>query len=553
MHRNAREVNAKGALRELLSEAYCCGLADLPAGDVYFQTRAGRHGPLVAMRSDLWGQARGPGRLQLGATLYWTTGPTYREAIRNYYLGLVNAGIVQKKKNSATKNAVVAAPQFNTWGAQVAAGKETKNFDEPFLDSLYEGMKAAGMKPAMIVLDDKWEGEYGLLEHSAERFPNFEKTLARFRADGHRIGMWAAFMRCEKPSSLGLTEAHMLHRSDGKPVYIGGKPGGYYLFDFTQPEVQQVMSDRAKKYVRRYDPDLVKFDFGYELPALSAAAPKDMTWAGERLLQCGLNVILKSMKEVKPDLVVMYYCLSPLFTDHFDLHSVDDLYLCHGEYDLEANRRIYFSSLLGELGIPTYGSGGYDWTTVREIWFDSAPIGTLGSLNSFAEDEAGSKPAPGLLAKYNGLTHVLRSTNVFSAEALDATPLAPLRGAHTASWARTENGKVVLVALRERGFDGKGGQARYRDILQANAPVVVASKNGEDITKAPKLAIVPYGDGEVAIRRTGSEARFASVTEYLFRGAARKSRALIVDGLLRVPLRERLPDGSIIEWIEVDC
>jgi hypothetical protein len=59
------------------------------------------------------------------------------------------------------------------------------------------------------------------------------------------------------------------------------------------------------------------------------------------------------MREENPDLAVMYYNLSPLFLDYFDLHSPDDLFADTGDYDVEANRRFYFSSLMGTLGVPT--------------------------------------------------------------------------------------------------------------------------------------------------------------------------------------------------------
>ena len=83
------------------------------------------------------------------------------------------------------------------------------------------------------------------------------------------------------------------------------------------------------------------------------------------------------MKEENPDLVIMYYGLSPLLLEHYDLHSPDDLVYCSGDYDLETNRRIFFSSLCGELGMPTYGSSGYDWESALDIWFDSAPSGSI--------------------------------------------------------------------------------------------------------------------------------------------------------------------------------
>ena len=80
--------------------------------------------------------------------------------------------------------------------------------------------------------------------------------------------------------------------------------------DFTRPEVERVLRARAKRFVERYQPDLVKFDFGYELPPLSVAAPQDMSLAGERLMLKGLQVVVGGMREANPDIVVMYY--SPL-------------------------------------------------------------------------------------------------------------------------------------------------------------------------------------------------------------------------------------------------
>ncbi len=88
--------------------------------------------------------------------------------------------------------------------------------------------------------------------------------------------------------------------------------------------------------------------------------------------------MIGAMREENPDLAVMYCQLSPLFLDYFDLHSLDDLFLAAGEYDVEANRGIFFSSVLGSLGVPTYGSSGYDWASSPDIWFDSAAVGTLG-------------------------------------------------------------------------------------------------------------------------------------------------------------------------------
>ncbi len=552
-HRNTTSINLKGALKEHLSDAFCCGLAELPAGDLFLETDHGRQSVIVSYRSDVWGHLRGPGRLLLGSRLYWSIGPDYYEAIRQYYLGLVRAGIISKKINSPKKNAILATPQFNSWGAEVAAGKEIARFDEPTFNAMIEGLKGSGMKAGMFVFDMKWQKKYGELDASPERFPHFDQVLDRVRAAGYRLGFWTAFLRCEDPRDLGLTPAHMLRKPDGTPYVAKEGSTQYYLIDFTQPEVAKVLGNVSRQFLRRYKPDLIKFDFGYELPPLSVAAPKDLSLAGERLLLKGVEVLVKAMREVNPDIAVIYYSLSPHFIDSFDLHSPDDLFMCGGDYDLEANRRFFFSSLLGELGMPTYGSGGYDWPSMPSIWFDSAPIGTLGSLNSFSGDEEDAMPTPARVSKYNGLANLLRTSNVFAIEPLDAGDFySTTRGAHASSWARHENGEVVLVALRKHRLEGGPGVGKYGDFLESDASVVVASKTPEGIRRATHLGIVPYGDGKLVLRREGQLATKAKITEHSFGGRTVQSEVAIQGGELNLSIKERADDGAFIEWIEIE-
>lgn len=393
---------------------------------MYLDQNQGRASLVFDYRSDLWGHMRGPAKFQLGAGLFWAFAPNYREAIRGYYRGLLDAGIVRKKVNSARKNATLLSPQWCTWGEQMALKKEGtaleegSQLDQASLEKCYADFKASGLRASLFSIDDGWEGTYGSLEHAENRFPQFEQFLARVRTDGLRLGMWAAFMRCEDPASLGLTPQQMLRLKDGKPYFNKEGSTGWYILDFTRPEVEKVIRGRARRYVRRYKPDLVKFDFGYEIPVLEAVAPHNMQWAGERMLAKGLDVVVSAMREENPDIAVMYYQLSPLFTDYLDLHSPDDLGMTKGEYELEANRRFFFCSLCGEFGMPTYGSSGYNWVSAPEIWFDSIAIGTVGSLVAFdPSDDVGGKATPPILAKYNGLTHLVRPATQFVVQPLD--------------------------------------------------------------------------------------------------------------------------------------
>jgi hypothetical protein len=346
----------------------------------------------------------------------------------------------------------------------------------------------------------------------------------------------------------------MLLRPDGTPYVVRFAGSQYSILDFTQPAVETTLIKLAKTFMRRYKPDLLKFDFGYELPPVSQAAPKDKQWSGERLLWKGLDIVIKAMREENPDLVVMYYNLSPLFLDYFDLHSPDDLYAAAGEYELEANRRYFFSSLLGPLGVPTYGSSGYDWASAPSIWFDSAAVGTLGSLNDFIRDEEDEGSTAAAVARYNGLTNVLRPTSTFIILPLDVISPGETVGAHSRSWARLENGELTLLAYRPPAMDepsplaSPGTDPRVKGAVQSNVPVVVAAKGGGGIARSEVLAIVPYQSGDIVVRRERGT-RATAISHYLG-GATAKQELQITAGALKVPTNmanEQMP----IEWIEV--
>ena len=539
------------------SAAFTCGLADLPGGDLYLQLESGRSSMWIDYRGDLWKHMRGPGSLSLGATLYWAIAPNYYDAIAAYYQGLLRADIIHRAQPSAKKLAATLTPQFCTWTAQVDRDKAGDHQDEAFVTGIYEELKASGLKAGMLSIDDKWEGSYGNLRHSADRLPHFEQFLNKVHAEGYLVGLWAALMRCEHPADMGLATENMLQRPDGQPFFVSNGDGQskYYIMDFTQPEVAKVLEDVARKFIRTYKPDLLKFDFGYEMPSVANAAPRDKKFTGERLMRKGLDVLINAMRKENPDLVVMYYNLSPLFLDYFDLYSPDDLFENAGEYDVEANRRFFFSSLLGQLGVPTYSSSGYDWACTANIWFDAAAMGTIGSMNDLRDDEQGEGCTPEFAAKYNGLIHILRPTGTFEILPLDYVPEAPTLGAHARSWARIEAGQLVLLAFRPpvpgdpRPLAHQTDDPRIKGAVQSGVPAVVASKTGDSIASSDHLAVVPYGGGEIVVRRDFGT--HAEIVSHYFGEEIRRSEATIRNGELKFAVLERSPAGKPLEWIEV--
>lgn len=539
--------NAIGT-KKLQSSAACWGLAALPHGDFRLEIREIGLSPVLNLRSDLWKQHPTPGVLELGSKWIIAFGAQFQEAIRNYYKILLRENVITHKIHSEKKNDVLLAPQYNTWGVESSKAMHPEELNEDIVRDVFDKLKRSGMKARTFVIDDKWEGRYGELRHDTARFPHFQSLLDEIRSQGFFIGLWAAFLRCQDPSMLGLNESHLLRAADGKPLWLSHGESRYGIFDVTQTAVQDVLRQRAREFIGAYRPDLIKFDFGYELPSLDVAAPFDMSYAGERLLQKGLDVIVGAMKEENPDLVIMYYGLSPLLIDYYDLHSPDDLVYCGGDYDLETNRRIFFSSICGELGMPTYGSSGYDWESALDIWFDSAPSGTLGSLHCFEGDENSHLPKPEWIAKYNGLAAILRKGTTFRVNPIGAKWQGGFRAAFAPSWERIEGDKTVLLALRPHQFDGKPADHPYKDILQTNVMLVVASLTDDEIWHAHRIGIVPFGNGTCTLRTI--QHRKIKIVEHYFSGHQHITTVMQESPRIELILQPTC-NQEILEWVEI--
>jgi hypothetical protein len=90
---------------------------------------------------------------------------------------------------------------------------------------------------------------------------------------------------------------------------------------------------------------------------------------------------------------------------------------------------------------------------------------------------------------------------------------------------------------------------RVKGAVRSSVPVVVASKTGDSIASGGNLAMVPYGGGEIVIRRNlGTRAEIVS---HYFGEAVTRSQATIANGELKIDAVERNTAGKPLEWIEV--
>jgi len=494
------------------SGAACIGLGAAPDGNVLVRVHRGRFSYETNVRGDLWRHCVGPGAVRFDAPLVVAVAPNWHDAGLAYFDALHDEGYAPRRRAEDVP-AAAFLPQYDTWGDQGARRCFLERFDEQHLREIYRDFRASGLRSRLFVIDDKWEGTYGSLVHDEERFPHFAELLDEIRADGHEIGIWTAFPRCEDYAALGLTADAVLRNPDGTPFVCRQRNRSWYIFDPTNADAAAYLADRARHLIETYRPALVKIDFGYEIPTPDVAAPHDMTWAGERLFQRFLEIVVGAMKKADPRVAVLYYCLTPLFSQYMDLSGTDDLWMSRGAYDAGFARRALLSSWCGAFGVVPYASSGYDWRSIREIWLDTAVIGTPGVIAPIAGDEFGESITPALAAIYNGVARITRSNPLYRVQFFDADLDDASSGPRARSWARVEDGETVVLALRP----GSDGVARAPGIAEADCPTVIASLTQADVRSSPAIGIVPFEAGRVTVKR--AEAGVAHGVAHLMSGA----------------------------------
>jgi hypothetical protein len=541
---------ARGIYPERISDAFCLGLVSAPNGDHLMHTHGGRSSVIFRYRSDLWGNARLPGTLLLGAGMVMSFGRTDREAIRSYYRVMEAKGLAGVRTPSAQKQKVMIASLFSQWGAQLAQGMEGHHNNQTHTESTYDALKRAGFRYGAFGVDEAWDTAEGSLIANSGAFPDLDGFGARLRRDGLNLALWVGIILCESPAAVGLEDRHLLHDKAGQVVRhpMWNNPIAY--LDVSQPEVQANIRRRVIAMMQTHRPEFIKFDYGYGHPSLDVACPADSRLAGEAFFLKAAELLAEAARSVNPDVVIMYYGLTPLMTAHTDILGEDDPWASYGDYDIEINRRVYFSSLLGEIGMPTFGSGGYDWATMPSIWFDTVLAGPMGGIADPSGDERGQTPTREMAALFNGLSRIARSTTRFTLDVTAADPISVIKGAHSSSWIRREDGQITGLALRHADWFGSPGTKELRGIIETEIDVVVIAQDEGGLSQSKTLGIVPIQSGNLTLVRAQRRGA-AVITQHYVDGSQRVSRQNLDNGRLTLSLHTHSASGVPLEWCEV--
>ncbi len=208
-------------------------------------------------------------------------------------------------------------PIFCGWGAQVeragtAAAPELCR--QEIYDDFLTTLAGASLEPGTIVVDDRWQAQYGTAEPDREAWPDLRGWIARRHREGCRVLLW---WKAWDPSGLPAEEC--ITDVAGRPVAVD--PGSSAYLARLDGIIERLLGADG------FDADGFKVDFTQRTPSgvtLRSAPDSDGVW-GVAALHRLVQRIHRTSKRVKPDSLVITHTVHPSFGDVCDMIRTNDV------------------------------------------------------------------------------------------------------------------------------------------------------------------------------------------------------------------------------------
>lgn len=206
-------------------------------------------------------------------------------------------------------------PMFCGWGAQCYLAKREATdakaqCTQDNYDRFMGELKAKGVVPGTVVVDDGWQAHYGRVAPAAQRWPDLKGWVAERHRQGQRVLMWWKAWDPEGvPTDWCITN-----------------PAGVALaLDPAHPQGRRLLEANITEILSPdgYDADGLKVDFTGRTPtgyALAHAGP----W-GLALLHEYLAVVYGAAKKARPDALVITHAVNAAFADVADMVRLNDI------------------------------------------------------------------------------------------------------------------------------------------------------------------------------------------------------------------------------------
>ena len=236
-------------------------------------------------------------------------------ALELYLLGLEAAGLVPARGRQEGPS-WWARPIFCGWGAQchlasLDGGVPTAFSNQESYDRFLASLKANGLEPGTVVVDDKWQGAYGTADVDRVKWPDLKGWIAGRHAEGQKVLLW-----WKAWDSEGLPPELCVRDSGGRPIAA----------DPSHPAYRALIGDRLRELLGAdgLDADGLKVDFTARTPSGPGLTRHGPQW-GVELLHSLLRTVYEAAKSAKPDALVMTHTPNPYFRDATDMLRLNDV------------------------------------------------------------------------------------------------------------------------------------------------------------------------------------------------------------------------------------
>lgn len=165
--------------------------------------------------------------------------------------------------------------------------------------------------PGIIVLDDKWQANYGDNLVDTNKWSDLTGFIAKQHTRGRHVLLW---LKAWDPEGLPVEEC--IRNANGLPVAV----------DPTNPNFEARLRANVRQMLSSdgYDADGFKIDFTARIPYSPSLQIYEPIW-GLELMKRYLSIIYDEAKQAKSDALVMTHTPHPYLADVTDMIRLNDI------------------------------------------------------------------------------------------------------------------------------------------------------------------------------------------------------------------------------------
>ncbi len=182
---------------------------------------------------------------------------------------------------------------------------------------MYDGflaiIRAKMLKPGIIVIDDKWQNEYGTCEVETAKWPDLRGWIDARHEEGLHVLLWFGAWNPE-----GLSTEETVKDREGRTVCAD--PSSPVYQERIRSMIHRMISDEPGCY----HADGIKFDWT-GIPVGEGFRTRSGIW-GIEMQKSLAKQVYNALKAAKPDALMVTHTANPYFAECTDMLRLNDIY-----------------------------------------------------------------------------------------------------------------------------------------------------------------------------------------------------------------------------------